>query len=108
MPAAYQARPAPDIDRETVARIARLARLEVSDAECGRLQEELAAIIGYFQSLEKLDTAGVEPAFLPHSLGSPLRADDCRPGLPRTDLLALAARSKDGFLVAPRTVEEGG
>lgn len=95
----------PIIDETLVNRVARLARLAPDLAERQALQEELSQILGHFQRLEALDTAGVMPAYHPQHLENQLRQDVVRPSAERDELLALSARSKDGCLAVPRTVE---
>jgi aspartyl-tRNA(Asn)/glutamyl-tRNA(Gln) amidotransferase subunit C len=100
-----QAKPAALLDDAAVNRICSLARLAPDDAEKARLQAELGSIIGYFQRLEQLDTEAVEPAYHPHAVENQLRPDEVRPSEARDELLALSARTKDGCLMVPRTVE---
>jgi aspartyl-tRNA(Asn)/glutamyl-tRNA(Gln) amidotransferase subunit C len=104
-PAQDQTRQITPLDDAAVDRICRLARLAPDTAEKTRLQAELGSIIGYFQRLEKLDTQAVEPAYHPHAAENQLRPDEVRPSEPRDELMALSARTKDGCLVVPRTVE---
>ena len=49
------------LDKDTVARIARLARLKVPDEELGALAGELSGIFAWIEQLNEVDTAGVEP-----------------------------------------------
>jgi aspartyl-tRNA(Asn)/glutamyl-tRNA(Gln) amidotransferase subunit C len=64
------------VSREDVRRIARLARIRVEDAEADALAVDLAAVLGYVELLESLDTAGVEPTATVIPLATPLRADE--------------------------------
>ena len=47
--------------RTTVRRIARLARIKVTDAEAKALEAELSGILDWVKQLDEVDTAGVEP-----------------------------------------------
>lgn len=96
---------APIIDEALVSRVARLARLAPDAAEKMALQQELSQILGHFQRLEELDTTGVQPAYHPQHLENQLRLDLAGISADREELIALSARSKDGCLVVPRTVE---
>ena len=49
------------IDRDTVRKIAGLARLEVPASEEERLVRELGAILTYVEQLQALDVSGIEP-----------------------------------------------
>jgi len=95
----------PIIDEALVNRVARLARLAPDAAERQALQVELSQILGHFQRFEALDTEGVSPAYHPQHLENQLRPDIVQPSAERAELLALSARSKDGCLAVPRTVE---
>ena len=54
------------LDREQVAKIARLARLELTPAELDEMTPQLDAIVEFVRRLDSVDTAGVEP--LAHAL----------------------------------------
>jgi len=49
------------IGREDVARVARLARLALTDAELETMREQLNAILAHIDALKAVDTAGIEP-----------------------------------------------
>jgi aspartyl-tRNA(Asn)/glutamyl-tRNA(Gln) amidotransferase subunit C len=49
------------VDEATVRRIARLARLRISDAEAKGLEKELSGILDWVKQLDEVDTAAVEP-----------------------------------------------
>ena len=86
------------LERQQVLHIAKLARVELSETEVETYSEQLSEIIGHFDTLEGVDTAGIEPTA--HTL--PIRnvfADDVsRPSLPREEVLALAPNTEDGYL----------
>ena len=49
------------VDRATVRRIARLARLAITEEEAGRLEQELSGILDWVAQLDEIDTSAVEP-----------------------------------------------
>lgn len=71
------------IQRADVERVALLARLEPSDEEADRLTGELAAIVGYVDSLAAVDTDGVEPMVHAIEQTNVFREDVVRESLPR-------------------------
>ena len=86
------------IDREQVLHVARLARLELSEDEVGRMTGELSAILDHIEKISSLDLDGVPPTT--HVVGVPnaLRPDEPRPSLPREVALANApVVVDDGF-----------
>lgn len=63
------------IDQETVKKIARLARLSVSEKEASDVSNKMSAILEHFKQMDKLDTKGIEPLVTPSPLPSVLRED---------------------------------
>jgi len=93
------------ITRDEVERVAALARLSLSDDEAERMAAELDTILGYVETLSRLDTAGVEPTAHVLPVETPLRQD--RPVAPLDAGLALAnAPERDGSaFVVPKVIE---
>jgi aspartyl-tRNA(Asn)/glutamyl-tRNA(Gln) amidotransferase subunit C len=88
------------IDREQVLHVARLARLELTDAEVERMAAELSHVLGHVDRIAELDLEGVPPTSHVVEVTGALRADVPRPSLPREVALAQApAVQDDGFLV---------
>lgn len=73
---------------DEVARIAELARLEISPDEGARFARQLTAILDYAARVQEVDTAAArgDAATAPGSW----REDDAGPCLPREDALAAA------------------
>jgi len=88
------------IDREQVLHVAKLARLELSDDEVGRMAADMSKILEYAESIGRLDLDDVPPTSHVVEVENALRADVPRPSLPREVALASApATQDDGFLV---------
>ncbi len=49
------------VDRDTVHRIAHLARIAITEEEAKRLEKELSGILDWVAQLDEIDTTGVEP-----------------------------------------------
>ena len=96
----------PRISREDVQHVARLARLELSEPELVRMQDELSHILAYIDKLRSLDTTGVEPTSHAVPLINVMREDEPRPSLPRADMLANAPEAAGDFFRVPRIIEE--
>jgi aspartyl-tRNA(Asn)/glutamyl-tRNA(Gln) amidotransferase subunit C len=85
---------------EEVRKVARLARLELSDEDLATMAPQLTAILSYFDLLNQLNTDGVEPLAHPLPVQNVFRPDELRPSLPVDEALANApARSGDFFAV---------
>ena len=90
------------ITRAEVVKVAKLARLELTDAEVDTLAVELGGVLDHMASLERLDTEGVPPATDLMTRGAPLRPDEARAGLTAAEALANAPSTEDGAFVVPR------
>ena len=93
------------VDKDTVKKIARLARLEVPEERQEQVAGELNAILSWIEELGEVDTSNVEPlaSVTGHSL--PLRADTVTDGNKVDDILANAPEQASGFFVVPKVVE---
>ena len=67
------------IDRGLVERIARVARLELTEGEIEKFTVQLGVILEAFRELDDVDTEGVEPSFHPQELSNVLREDRATP-----------------------------
>jgi aspartyl-tRNA(Asn)/glutamyl-tRNA(Gln) amidotransferase subunit C len=87
---------------DDVRHIASLARLGVDDARLPALVEQLNAILGHMEVLQKVDVSGVAADIAEGVPAMPLRAD-AGPQLPlarpREDF---APEMRDGFFLVPR------
>jgi len=89
------------ITREDVLHVARLARLELSDAEVERFQEQLSAILDAVSKVQELDLSDVPPTSHPLDVVNVWREDEPRASLPVEEALANAAASEDGLFQVP-------
>jgi aspartyl-tRNA(Asn)/glutamyl-tRNA(Gln) amidotransferase subunit C len=86
------------IDRAQVLHVARLARLELGDAQVERMAHDLSSILDHIEKIGELDLEGVEPAAQVVDVVNALRPDEPRPSLPREVALATAPEVvDDGF-----------
>ena len=67
-----------DIDRNVVLHVAKLARVELTDAEVNTFATQLSEIIGHFDALNAVDTDGVEPTAQALSLQNVMTDDVSR------------------------------
>jgi len=86
------------MDIEEVRKVARLARLELPEADLADVAGQLTAILHYVDQLGELDTTGVEPLAHPLPLKNVFRADEPAASLTPDEALANApVRSGDYF-----------
>lgn len=93
------------IDHKTVARVARLARLHVSDDDIARYAPQLDNIMKFVEQLGEVDTDHVAPLANVGDIALPLRADAVADGGIQGKVLANAPESLEGFYVVPKVVE---
>ncbi|MGO4682689.1 Asp-tRNA(Asn)/Glu-tRNA(Gln) amidotransferase subunit GatC [Hyphomicrobium sp. 2TAF46] len=93
------------VDEATVRRIARLARIKISDAEAKGLETELSGILDWVKQLDEVDTANVEPMtrVVAHKLK--MRDDVVTDGEIADQVTANAPLAEDNFFVVPKVVE---
>jgi aspartyl-tRNA(Asn)/glutamyl-tRNA(Gln) amidotransferase subunit C len=94
--------PAPEIDIQYVAH---LARLELDPEEQKKLGAQLGQILAYIAKLNQLDVSEVEPTAHAVPLVNVTRADDVRPGLTNEEALRNAPAKANGLFVVPKIVE---
>lgn len=94
------------ISLDEVRKVAKLARLSLSEEELERMRGDLDGILDWMTALSKLDTSGVEPTFHAIEMSAALRADEPTQGLRRVEALRAAARSDQGGFAVPK-VKEG-
>ena len=86
------------LDRTQVLHVARLARLELSDGEVGRMAAELSHVLDHIEKIRELDLEGVPPTSHVIDVVNALRTDEPTPSLPREIILAAAPEPlHDGF-----------
>ena len=93
------------ITLEQVRHVARLARLELGEAELNAHRSHLDAILGYMEELDGVDVEGVEPTHHAVPLDAPLREDRVEPSLSRDEALEGAPLAEDGGFAVPRVME---
>ncbi|HSG94365.1 MAG TPA: Asp-tRNA(Asn)/Glu-tRNA(Gln) amidotransferase subunit GatC [Afifellaceae bacterium] len=93
------------VDRNTVKRVAHLARIKVTDDEAEALKGELNAILGFVEQLGEVDVAGVEPMTSVMPMAMKTRADQVTDGNKADDIVANAPASEDHYFQVPKVVE---
>ena len=93
------------VDEATVRRIARLARIKITDAEAKGLEKELSGILDWVKQLDEVDTNGVEPMTRVVPIALKQRQDTVTDGEMADAVTANAPLSEDNFFVVPKVVE---
>ena len=95
------------ISATDVAKVARLARLDVTPAEIELITLQLGGMLEHFADVDLLDLADVTPMTQPYPLTNVFRADEVRPCLDREEVLAAAPATEDGCFRVPTIGGEG-
>ena len=93
------------VDLATVRRIARLARIALTEDEVPHLQNELNSILAFVEALSAVDVEGVEPMTSVMPMAMRLRADIVTDGEIAAAIVANAPISEDHFFMVPKVVE---
>ena len=91
------------LTRDDVLKLARLARLELTDDEVEQYSGELSKILEYVEQLAAVDVEGLEPTHQVSGLTNVMRADKIRDyGYQSSELLKNVPETKDGQIKVKR------
>ena len=94
-----------EITKQEVEKVAKLARLAITEAEKDAFAKQLSQILTHVEKLKQYDTKGIEPTSTVLGQVNVFREDIVRPSLPTDKALANAPeREADGFCV-PKIIE---
>lgn len=93
------------VDLATVKRVARLARIAVSEEEANRMVGELNGILGFVDQLSEVDVDGVEPMTSVTPMEIRKRVDVVSDGNKADDIMANAPSTDRNFFLVPKVVE---
>jgi aspartyl-tRNA(Asn)/glutamyl-tRNA(Gln) amidotransferase subunit C len=88
-----------------IEKVARLARLELSEEEKETFGTQMEQILTYIEQLNRLDTTGVEPTSHAIPIYNVFRDDEIKPSFPHEEVLAIAPDEEDGHFKVPRIIE---
>jgi aspartyl-tRNA(Asn)/glutamyl-tRNA(Gln) amidotransferase subunit C len=93
------------LSREEIFRLARLARIEVSDAQADALVPELEGILALVDEMRAVETGGIEPMSHPQEATQRLREDRVSEADARDKYQAVAPAVEDGLYLVPKVIE---
>lgn len=88
-----------------IEKVARLARLDLSEKEKVTFGSQLEQILTYMEQLNRLDTSGVEPTSHAIPVYNVFREDEVKPSFPQEEVLAIAPDDEEGHFKVPRIIE---
>ena len=92
--------------RDNVAKVADLARLDLTEADLDRYTEQLSAVLDHAEDVASLDLDGVPPTSHPLPLVNVLRADVVVEGVDREEVLSQAPSVEDRRFRVPAILGE--
>lgn len=93
------------IDRDLVKYLEKLGRIELSEDERSESEKALQDILSYIDTLNELDTDGIEPASHSFPIANVTRDDVVTNIADTENILKNAPDSRGGCFVVPKTVE---
>lgn len=93
------------VDEKTVRRIARLARIKITDEEARSLEGELSGILNWVEQLGEIDTSNVEPMTRVVAQELKKREDRVTDGEIADQVVKNAPMVDDHYFVVPKVVE---
>ena len=93
------------IDKDTAARVAKLARIKVEAEALPALAAEFNTILGFIEQLNEVDVEGIEPMTSVTPQRLKLRQDVVNDGNQQPKVLANAPDAREGFFAVPKVME---
>jgi aspartyl-tRNA(Asn)/glutamyl-tRNA(Gln) amidotransferase subunit C len=93
------------VEQATVRRIARLARIAVTDEEVPHLQGELNAMLSFVEQLNSVNVEGVEPMTSVTPMAMKKRVDEVTDGNIAEIVTGNAPQTEDHYFLVPKVVE---
>ncbi|MBY3116550.1 Asp-tRNA(Asn)/Glu-tRNA(Gln) amidotransferase subunit GatC [Rhizobium laguerreae] len=93
------------VDLATVKRVARLARIAVSEDEANRMVGELNGILGFVEQLSEVNVDGVEAMTSVTPTAMKKRTDEVTDGSKAADIVSNAPVTDHNFFLVPKVVE---
>ena len=90
------------VDENTVRRIARLARIKITDEEAKSLEGELSGILNWVEQLGEVDTSNVPPMTRVVAQKLKKRPDQVTDGEIADDIVKNAPMVDDHYFVVPK------
>jgi aspartyl-tRNA(Asn)/glutamyl-tRNA(Gln) amidotransferase subunit C len=93
------------LELEQVHRIAALARIAIAGDEALAVRDQLNRILAMVETMQAVDTTGVEPMAHAQELSQRLREDRVSEVVRRDEFQALAPEAADGLYLVPKVIE---
>ncbi len=92
------------VDKKIVERVAKIARINLSEKELEKFSKELEDVLNAFKDLQKVDTKNIKPSFQPIEVKNVTRKDKIEKSLTQKEALANTKNKERGYFKGPRVV----
>jgi aspartyl-tRNA(Asn)/glutamyl-tRNA(Gln) amidotransferase subunit C len=92
------------LDKETVMKVAKLARLDISEQDAEDYRVQLAKVLENFKKLTEVNTDGIEPMVTPSPIDFYMREDEVSQTVTAEEILKCAPDSKGNLFKVPPVV----
>jgi len=93
------------INKDTIKRISKLARISVTNDETDRLEKDLNSILKFVEQLKELNTDKVEPISSVSDQELTMNKDDVKKINEKDDILKNAPEKNSNYYVVPKVIE---
>ncbi|MCP4790322.1 MAG: Asp-tRNA(Asn)/Glu-tRNA(Gln) amidotransferase subunit GatC [Gammaproteobacteria bacterium] len=93
------------LDNADILNIAKLARLQVDASQVDNYASSISSILNLVDSMQQVDTDGIEPLANPLDAQQRLRADQVTASNKRDEYLAIAPKTEAGLFLVPKVIE---
>jgi len=94
------------IDKQTIDKVANLARIAIEDKEVDTLMADMNKILTFMEKLNELDTNGVAPLVYMNTEENVWREDQVKQEITVAEGLKNAARHNENFFMVPKIIEK--
>lgn len=94
------------IDKQTIDKVANLARIAIEDKEVDTLMADMNKILTFMEKLNELDTTGVAPLVYMNTEENVWREDEVKQEITIEEGLKNAARHNENFFMVPKIIEK--
>jgi aspartyl-tRNA(Asn)/glutamyl-tRNA(Gln) amidotransferase subunit C len=91
-------------DKAVIRKVAKIARLDLTDREINSFSRDMNDILKAFKVINKVPTKNVKPAFQPVDVKNVMREDRIEPSLTHEEALANAKQKDQGYFKGPKVV----
>ena len=92
------------IDKQLIEKVAKNARLKLTESEIKEFLPQLKDILEYFSEIEKAQTEKLQPTFHPVEIKNIMREDIPKKGLSQQEALQNTKHKQDGYFKGPKTL----